>query len=219
MANSIGGRNKGNLISGNEIGIVIEDKRVPIVPKNKVLNNFIGTDITGNFELGNETGILIKSGNENWIGGFEKSDGNVISGNTNFGIEIRGAQETMITGNKIGTNKFGKTAIPNGCGVKLEGDPEKIDCFNNSFFENLISGNTGNGIEINNAEFNSVTGNLIGTQKDGVSPLPNGGHGIREGSLAKNNCIGGTEIDQQNTLKFNGQGKFQPVIITTTVTD
>lgn len=203
VSNSIGKKNKGNLISGNKIGIVIEDRRMSIDQKNKILNNFIGTDITGNFELGNETGILIKSGNDNRIGGFEKGDGNTISGNTNFGIEIKGTQETIITGNFIGTNKAGTTAIPNGCGIKLEGDPEDINNFNNSIIANLISGNSGNGIEINNAEYNLITGNLLGTQKDGISSLPNGGNGIKTGYLAQNNCIGGPGPDKGNTIAYN----------------
>lgn len=203
VSNSIGKKNKGNLISGNKVGIVIEDKRVPIDQKNRILNNFIGTDITGNFDLGNDTGILIKSGKETWIGGFEKDDGNTISGNTNFGIELTGAQETIITGNYIGTNKRGTKAIPNGGGIKLEGDPEDINNFNNSIIANLISGNSGNGIEINNAEYNSITGNLLGTQKNGISSLPNGGNGIKTGYLAQNNCIGGPGSDKGNTIAYN----------------
>lgn len=202
MSNIIGERNNGNLISGNEIGISIEKKYVDD-QHNKILNNLIGTDSTGNFELGNETGILIKSGNENWIGGFQKNDGNIISGNTKFGIEVNSSRETTVAGNYIGTNKTGTQAIPNGGGIKLEGSPEKMNCFNNIITENLISGNAGNGIEINNAETNSITGNWLGTQRDGVSPLPNGGNGIHMGSLVQNNCIGGPDKDQKNIVKFN----------------
>lgn len=218
VTNVIGVRNNGNLISGNKIGISVEKKYV-VDQHNKISDNLIGTDISGNFALGNETGILLKSGNDNWIGGFEESDGNLISGNTNFGIEINGSRETIIAGNYIGTNKTGTTAIPNGCGIKLEGDHEDNNNLNNRIIANLISGNSGNGIEINNAELNSVTGNMIGTQKDSILPLPNGGQGIRMGPLAQNNCIGGPEIDQQNTLKFNRQDELQPLVLTATVND
>ncbi|MGM1057410.1 MAG: NosD domain-containing protein [Bacteroidota bacterium] len=192
VSNKIGEGSNGNLISGNKIGISIEKTNVD-GQYNRITNNFVGTDITGNFELGNETGILIKSGDENRIGGFKKGDGNVISGNTKFGIEINGSQETTIAGNYIGTNKTGTYAIPNGGGIKLEGSPDKMNCFNNIITKNLISGNLGNGIVINYAEFNSIKENLLGKKSDGFSPLPNGGFGIGIGAFTENNCIVGTE--------------------------
>lgn len=203
LNNLIGGRNNGNIISGNKVGISIEERHVSNEQNNRILNNLIGTDISGNFELGNETGILLKSGNENRIGGFKKGDGNVISGNMKFAIEVNGSQETTIAGNYIGTNKTGTLAVPNGGGIKLEGSPDVMNCFNNIITSNLISGNAGDGIEIKNAQFNSITGNWLGTQLDGVSPLPNGGYGISTGSLAQINCIGGPDNDQENLVKFN----------------
>src|SRR5207244_9104676 len=85
----------GNLISGNTAtGITIMDMGTT---GNKVLNNDIGVDNTGNAPLANQTGVLIQGGAaNNTIGSTSTGFGNLISGNTTWGVLITGS---MVSGN------------------------------------------------------------------------------------------------------------------------
>lgn len=69
---------------------------------------------------------------------------------------------------------------------------------------NLISGNGAEGVKIDLASTGStVEGNLIGTRKDGATPLSNGAAGVRiAGSTGS--TIGGALPGTANTIAFNG---------------
>src|SRR5207247_952610 len=72
----------------------------------------------------------------------------------------------------------------------------------------VISGNTGNGVEMRNTYGNTVTGCLIGTNKEGTAPLGNGINGIFL-SNSNNNVIGrkpaanGSTTGLANLIAFN----------------
>jgi len=70
---------------------------------NRVQGNLIGTNAAGDAGLGNATGVRVESGTGNRIGGIAQSAPNVVSGNTNIGIELTGASTTATTvaGNRI----------------------------------------------------------------------------------------------------------------------
>jgi hypothetical protein len=70
---------------------------------------------------------------------------------------------------------------------------------------NLISGNDGAGVHANTTNNTEVEGNLIGTQKDGTSPLPNAGPGVNFETDGENNSVGGLTVGSANTIAFNGQ--------------
>ena len=55
------------------------------------------------------------------VGGTNAGDGNVISGNTGWGIMLQQstASGNKIVGNVIGTSADGSTALPNGSGGDL----------------------------------------------------------------------------------------------------
>ncbi len=88
-----------NLISGNSLdGVSIHN---PGSDKNKVQGNYIGTDVSGNVDLGNAfSGIFINRAEGTVIGtdGDGDSDameGNVISGNQAQGIQVQGDRELV----------------------------------------------------------------------------------------------------------------------------
>jgi hypothetical protein len=123
--------------------------------------------------------------------------GLVINGFGSGGILAEGAN-TRIEGNFIGTDATGTFQRGNGgAGVTVQGlnailggaTPDK---------RNLIAGNV-QGVNV----FESgakVRGNLIGTKKDGASPLGN-----RIGLLVplSESTIGGTTASEANTIAFN----------------
>ena len=71
--------------------------------------------------LGNQLGVYLSSPT-NTIGGTAAGAGNLISGNTNYGVWLNGASATddTIEGNLIGTDVTGTMAVANGNGVELD---------------------------------------------------------------------------------------------------
>ena len=66
---------------------------------NRVIGNYIGTDVTGAADLGNTSdGVIISQAPNNIIGGTTAGERNLISGNDQNGVQIFGAAST---GNKV----------------------------------------------------------------------------------------------------------------------
>ena len=197
--NQIGSSNplESNLISGNLVhGIFLKQSDY-----NAIEGNIIGTDISGVFAIGNgNTGVFVIGGNNNHIGGNTLTEGNLISGNGKSGIQL-GFNSTFnqISENKIGTDINGNVSIFN----KENGILINENSNQNNVSRNLISGNQQDGIFIStNANNNIVQKNLIGTNDVGASAVPNGFAGIRILD-ASSNIIGGTNVNEGNTIAFN----------------
>ncbi len=192
--NTIGGSAAGwgNLISGNtETGVVINGQDVVVQSvKNVIAGNLIGTDISGTFAVPNETGVLIDDSPENTIGGTVSGDANLISGNTGYGIYLDfGTTDTIIAGNKIGTDKAGTLALPNSTGIFVSANDNTIGGAT-AGMGNLISGNTADGVAISGSFRNFVAGNMIGTDGAGTIALANS-IGVEVDSGGSGNTIGG----------------------------
>ena len=211
-----------NLISDNGIaggwGVNIGTlSDSPSPHHNLITGNFLGTDVTGNYDLGNDnTGVTILfGGTENTI------HNNLISGNDVQGIAIEseGTVGNVITGNYIGTNAAGTAAIPNPNGVALLWHTSGTIVGGTTEEErNVISGNAWDGIRIagnypDDPKFvaappsnNIVKGNYIGTTADGLGTLGNGEWGIRICFGANHNTVGGPAEEDRNIIAYNGQG-------------
>lgn len=207
--NRIGGPalGEGNLISGNnENGIVVVD---PGSNSNVIQGNLIGTDITGNIDLGNGAGgVGIAWGaSDTVVGGTEAGARNLISGNACAGVVINssGTTGTLVKGNFIGTDATGTQALGNGCeGVFIgTGASENVIGGATSGAGNLISGNIGNGITIVDVEStgNLIQGNFIGTDVTGTFSLGNADDGVL--LLAPSNTIGGVTSAARNLISGN----------------
>ncbi len=172
-----------------------------------VQNSRIGTDATGTIAQGNNIGIFI-SGSSFLIGTDadgvnDAAEGNLISGNATCGIVIQdaGSDLGVVAGNFIGTDVTGMASLPNGDGIFISNGPTN-DVIgtggniagNNVSERNVISGNTGVGVRIDQASGNVVAGNYIGVNAAGTAALPNGGGGILF-SLSVTNTRVGTNDD------------------------
>lgn len=194
----------GNLISGNdEAGIRIVNRSHNL----KIHNNLIGTNMAGDMAVGNvKAGITIEapgpgSGERLEIGGLNTlivdepmgdiNEGNVISGNEEYGILISATladtgtdiiRNVRIHGNHIGTNPAGDAAVANmKSGIRINGANAEfviVGDRNERKFANLISGNTEHGIEIDEADGWRLWGNFIGLNSNRDGALGNGMHGI-----------------------------------------
>ncbi len=89
---------------------------------NTVQANYIGTNVTGETDLGNTVSGVAIGGtvSDHLIGGAEVDKRNVISGNDGYGIFIGGGginpTNIAIQGNYIGTNSVGNFAVGNALG-------------------------------------------------------------------------------------------------------
>ena len=206
--NTIGGTAAAarNVISGNDnTGISITAGTTG----NRVQGNFIGTDAAGASAIGNGSGVVTEGQSANssshTIGGTAPGARNIISGNNGPGISIGGTLSgSVVQGNFIGTDVTGSTAVGNASdGVIINfGSANNTIGGTTPAARNLISGNGGNGVR-SDYHPNTVQGNFIGTQGNGVSPLGNGSNGVLINSTVSN-AIGGSASGAGNTIAFNG---------------
>jgi titin len=219
--NTIGGTSSGvgNLISGNNVGVVIAADGNQVSSGNLVEGNFIGTDITGKVKLANTfEGVLIQGGdspgpvsptdgqaNNNTIGGLDTVSGrtlggqagNLISGNGTQGVNIfQATASSKATGNLIEGNYIGTTAAGKGALGNL-GDGVRID---------TAAGNTVGGVVIGDG--NLISGNGFGTNAlNGVDILKTGASGnLVQGNTIGANVTGTADIDTGFADVFIGYG-------------
>lgn len=108
-----------NIISANGTGIRLQTNGTGA--NNVISGNYIGTDLSGNVDLGNNTnGIEITGNFSNTIIGTNSDnindavEANVISGNGGDGIRVSNSNNNLIAGNYIGVGQDGSTDIGNG---------------------------------------------------------------------------------------------------------
>jgi hypothetical protein len=153
-------------------------------------------------------------------------EGNLISGNIDFGVMLQqtGARNTVVAGNKIGTDITGMAAIPNGtggsprAGILLGGYGNRIgtnsDGVSDDLERNLISGNANvavyaiyfNNLPNPGAPPTIIAGNWMGVDATGLAALPNN-YGIGGTSYAptiiRDNVISGHTIEGISTHSSN----------------
>jgi parallel beta-helix repeat protein len=208
-----------NLISGNVgSGVVLSAGGTML---NRVQSNEIGTTASGLLPLGNSRDgvdvLLGAASNQIGSGGGPTAAGNLISGNQGSGVVLSdpGTTLNVVEGNFIGTTKTGAAPvrnlkdgvdIVNGAASNQVGGSGGIGP---GGLGNLISGNgvmpgTGDGVHIegSGSSFDTIQGNLIGTDVTGKLPLSNVGNGVAVIHNAQHNAIGGTGISG-NVIAYN----------------
>lgn len=212
--NTVGGGIDGarNVISANgEDGIEIEGGGTS---ENTVAGNFVGVGADGTTALPTEIGVRIDSlASGNTIGGADLTADataagprNLLSGNTIAGVRIAGADANKVLGNFIGLDAAGTSALANGNGVELIAATSDNDIGGSAAGAgNVISGNTGDGVEIFGAEpeGNRVRGNRIGTDAAGATPVANGAAGVEISNGPTENVVGGAAAGEGNLISGN----------------
>ena len=210
---------EGNLISGNSLrGIHIG--QVSGTEGTVIAGNLIGTNAAGTAALANQGGGILLDAfakqtrvGSNSNGVSDDLERNIISGNSATGLVIE-ADNFIVAGNYVGTNVTGNAAIGNqGNGITISNAKNGIigtdgsnDGFNASE-RNVISGNSGSGIEISgsNSSGTSVSGNFIGLDAAGGQDLGNAKFGVAIID-APAVTIGGNSILLTNTISGNDKG-------------
>ena len=172
---------------------------------------FAGTPIVqldGSLAVGSSAGIVLRT-NNSLVRGF------IVHSFPDEGLEIDGSTGAgdfnTLVGNWVGIDAAG-TPSPNAdIGVLIT-----VDAFGNSVGgvaagdANVIGASTNSGVVIRNTgtDQNVVEGNFIGVLTDGVTPVPNGLHGVEIYDLATDNTIGGIG-GAGNTIRYNlGDGVY-----------
>ncbi|PWU18374.1 MAG: hypothetical protein C5B50_09305 [Verrucomicrobia bacterium] len=176
--------------------------------RNQILGNYIGLNRDGTFgwiNLG--SGILISNATQITIGAPDA--GNVISASGADGVGVWSSlsKSNVIQANFIGTGLLGTSFLANSNnGIHIVdspyntiGGPAPYTTIGGarSGSANVISGNGGNGIEIDGSMGNTVQGNMIGTDVTGQLLLANSKDGILlstnpvTAQASSNNIIGG----------------------------
>jgi hypothetical protein len=219
-----------NLLSGNSLaGVWIWGRGTDA---NAVAGNLIGTDVTGESALGNtstyyydpEGGFLYASvvisggasGNRIGTDGMSVDDvagRNVISGNNGAGIDIddSGTDGNIVAGNFIGTDVTGSIGLKNnGDGIFIGGGASSnwigvypADGTALGDEGNVISGNAFDGVQIDQANGNVISGDEIGTDVTGTIALGSAyGDGV-EVDQSSNNTIGGLAAGAGDVISGN----------------
>lgn len=167
--------------------------------------DYLGTD--GTSALGNGFGVSVAS-TKNTIGGTETGTGNVISGNTTFGVFISGASASsnVVEGNMIGTDSSGAAAVPNLAGVFVSAKATSNTIGGTAAgSKNVVSGNASDGVDVVGAgtSSNRVQGNYVGTDATGSSALANGNEGVAVYGAATKNTVGGIGAAARNVVSGN----------------
>ena len=175
-----------------------------------IQGNTVGLNATGTAALANgNSGIrIVSSGINTQVGGSTAGAGNVISGNTAYGIDASASSHT-IQGNLIGTGPSGTTDFGNGLsGVRVTGSSSSITIGGTSAAaRNVISGNNTFGVRLENGASNiTVRGNFIGTAINGTSAVANSQRGI--GDPGRHRRVGHREPHRVQRLGRRACGRW-----------
>jgi len=189
-----------NLISGNgQNGILSRGNTL-------LQGNYIGTDVTGNVDLGNtQSGVVLSSSSNGLtVGGTTSEARNLISGNNQYGVVLEGGGAT-VQGNYIGMNVTGVNDLGNSKAGILITSAGNLIGGTSVGAGNLISGNDEDGIYINATlspgSTNTIQGNLIGTDATGTLDRGNTRDGIRMWTSFL--LIGGATPNARNIVSGN----------------
>ncbi|HTX20831.1 MAG TPA: M12 family metallopeptidase [Candidatus Aquilonibacter sp.] len=212
--NIIGGTNalERNVLSGNsQYGVFITDTNTT---GNVVLGNYIGTDASGSNAVPNgKSGVFIGNGaSGNIIGGTNMAGGNILSGNSEYGIILAtNTTANVVLGNYIGTDTSGSYSVANTIGGVFLATDATDNYIGGTVpgARNVISGNTNGpyydyGVLVagSGASGNVIEGNYIGLDADGLTPVPNY-YGVYFYGGATNNTLGGTVAGAGNYISGN----------------
>jgi titin len=215
-----------NVISANGTGIYFnrdpdDYTAVPADHDNAVQGNYIGLDFTGR-PLGNTgNGVYISNVSNTLIGGTTPAARNVISANGAHGVLIEATSITLDDGTVVPGTATANLVQGNYIGLRPDGFDDEGNALNGVHISgnvtgngggntvggaaigagNVISGNRGDGLRIDEAPANTVQGNLIGLDASGAHAIPNGGVGISVGG--PNTLIGGSVVGTGNVVSGN----------------
>ncbi len=207
-ANVIGGSTPAdrNVIAGNNspgttsgAGVWLEDQSTA---DNVILGNYLGTNAAGSAAIPNDFGINAQSAAGTRIGGPTPGERNLVSGNSNTGVRISGADDTAVVGNYIGTDAAGGAPLGNGNqGLRVDNAGHCTVGGATAADGNVISANRDVGVRL--AGYATVVrNNVVGLDADGAAAMPNLNGGVHVYGYT-GNALRGNRIAAANGLAID----------------
>ncbi len=199
----------GNLVSGNILGGVFMTNQAGNAV---VQGNYIGTDLTGVNPIPNGfLGVEVFNISNVTIGGLVPGEGNVISGNKGYGVEVSGATtaNVSIQGNDIGVGAGGLIPVGNqstgvfinsSSFVTVGGTTLNLTNPANANYANIIAYNgignlTAYGVEVFGGVSDGIlTNSIFGNGGPGIKLTSGGNQGISPPILTSVETAGQTRI-------------------------
>ena len=171
-----------------------------------ITNNKVGTDIGGTLARANGTGIQVDSSSQAVIGA--PGAGNLVSGNTSYGIVLGSTVDSSVKANMVGTDVTGANALSNGLTTIWLSGSSRIDVGGTSAGEGNVVGGVPPGgceagIDLSSADANRILGKRVGVNAVGGA-LPNAWVGIYVDSGSDANQIGDGTSAGANLVANNG---------------
>ena len=112
-------------LTGIDVG---RDTLEPPIAGVRIAGNFLGTDPTGTAARSNNRGVTVYKGGRTTIGGIDRADRNLISGNAEQGVMVNYsvAAGNVVQGNLIGTQRDGRSPRGNGLAGVLVMDAANV---------------------------------------------------------------------------------------------
>jgi hypothetical protein len=200
--NTIGSLNpsEDNIISANDqMGIILYGYASL---GNKIIGNKVGTDITGNLDLGNQgVGLYVESGSANTL-----VHGNLISGNGVAELYVWdfGTDFNVLTGNHIGTNLAGTAPLPNLTSTGIATGSAAYTRIGGTApgDGNVVANPSGVWVDAPFGANTRITGNHIGLNAAGTAGLDSAG-GLRLNSASRT-LVGGATLAEANYITTDG---------------
>jgi trimeric autotransporter adhesin len=212
---------QGNLISGNLAnGVLINAASTG----NLLSGNFIGTDLTGAYAVGNgKDGVAITNANSNSLIGCTLYQNpfvfyNVIAGNAGNGLSVNSSNNVTVQANFLGIGADNATTIANGAnGLLVGGTSQNTQVGGVIPLGNVISGNTLNGILVRDTASGFISFNTFnGIAAFQTFASPNGLDGTLVTSTGGNNTIRTCIVSGNNGNGIEIGGNASGVQITDT---
>ena len=183
-------------------GSPLPDVTSPLAIDGTTQPGFVDTpliELNGSAAGSSANGLVIRANNSG-------VKGLIINGFARAGIELTMGGANTVAGNYIGTNAVGTTAVANGEGILLSFTSNNVIGGTNAAARNLISGNSGDGIDVSPnviTRNNTIEGNYIGTDVTGTHALGNRTGVALDEAL---NILGGTAPGTGNLISGNDIG-------------
>ena len=179
-------------------------------PNNLIQGNYIGTDVTGQYDLGNVSdGIYITSS-----AGTRIYDNQVVNNRAN-GINLSSSSSTVIQNNLVGTDATATRPLGNAlAGITISGSTNKVGGLL-AGQGNTIQFNVGAGVEVTSttAQQNEISGNSVydngglaidlypvGATTNDVMDVDTGANGLQNYPILTNATISYSAITVQGIL-------------------
>jgi hypothetical protein len=190
-----------NLISGHASGYGVY---LWATSAARVASNLIGTAANGTSALANQSGVVLGNGStQNTIGGTGSAR-NIISGNSDIGIQIYFSTGNVVTGNLVGLGATGAALGNGGDGLYMQANgsaPSNTIGGTSAGAGNVFSANGGHGIASVGTN-TLIVGNFIGTDASGSQDFGNAGNGIHV-IWSEGVVIGGSSPGARNIISGN----------------